>query len=275
MTARAAWSWTSPSRRSRRRRGCSPPAATIRLLSTGPVAACAAIAAAARVWACGEPRVRIASISSSDSEPLKSSFGGVGGGLALGLEDAGWGEGVEGGAAGLAALAAAAKPPRAMRSLAALRTPSVSLVCCLVDWVDSSSTMSTTPSARGVGSTHTPESFWFHHRLCATKFVPSEPPSSKTPKPLITCQPHASCTRSALPKLSSGTMETASNLLESSLDGRPVRRHRLPCSPFLPRSPLRVAFSVKHLGQPVGGETSVAAVFFAGSEGTTSDGSGQ
>ena len=38
----------------------------MRLLSTGPVAACAAIAAAARVCACGEPRVRIASISSSD-----------------------------------------------------------------------------------------------------------------------------------------------------------------------------------------------------------------
>ena len=50
---------------------------------------------------------------------------------------------------------------------------------------------------------------------------------------------------------------TASNLLPSSFDGAPVRRHRLPERPFLPRSALSVALSEKHLGQPVGGEMSV------------------
>ena len=167
MTARAAWSCTSPSLRRRRIRGCKPFAATIRFDSTGPVAACAAIAAAARVCACGLPRVRIVSISSKLSEPLKSSFAGVGGGFDFGLFD-----GV--GAAGAddfagAGAADAARPPRPRRSSAAARTPSDILVCALVEREDSRRTISTTPSGRGVGSTHTPLSFWHHHRLWPTK----------------------------------------------------------------------------------------------------------
>ncbi len=247
MTALAAWSCTSPSRRSSSSRGVSPLAATTRFDSLGPDAACAAMAAAARVCACGVPLVSRAISSSRDSDPLNSSLAGDGGGLGLGLEDdlgvdAAAGLGDDDAAAGLA------KPPSATRAAAAERTASVSAVELFVESADSRSTMSTTPSGRGVGSTHTPESFCTHHRLWPTKEL--APPISKTAKPLITVQPVACCTRSELPKESSVSISTPPHLAMSSFDGSPVSRQRLPASCFFPISALSVAFSEKLFGQP-------------------------
>mmetsp|Transcript_53478 Transcript_53478/g.106399 ORF Transcript_53478/g.106399 Transcript_53478/m.106399 type:complete len:357 (-) Transcript_53478:386-1456(-) len=178
MMARAAWSCTSPSFRSMSSRGCRPPAPTTRWLSAGPVAACAASAAAERVCACAVPFVRSSTISSSDSEPLNSSFCGVGGGLGLGLGGAAAALGAEGGGVGATA-AAATKPPMATRCLAAARTASDIGTLDLVESSDSRSTApSAPPSIRGVTSTQTPLGFSFHHRLCPTKAVPPDALSS-------------------------------------------------------------------------------------------------
>ena len=93
---------------------------------------------------------------------------------------------------------------------------------------------------------------------------------------MTTVQPHDCWQASALPNGSSELMVTPANSALSAADGEPVKRQRLPPRPFLPRSAFKVAFSEKHFGQPDGGETRpFEEEFFAGSDETTSDGSGQ
>ena len=161
----------------------------------------------------------------------------MGGGLGLGFVATGLEAGRGAGAGGKRSEGGTpiAKPPMASRALAPSRTASDILMGVLAPSADSSSTSSVVALAtRGVTSTHTPVGFWFHQRLCATK-VPSASSSSYTAYPLITSQPHACWTASALANEFSTSMLTAALTLDrSSLLGPAVRRQRLPASCFLP-----------------------------------------
>ena len=130
-----------------------------------------------------------------------------------------------------------------------------------------------TPSGRGVKSTQTvllPDGRAFHQRLCATKVDVSA--SSKTTKPLMTSQPRARCTASALPKLSFEARATCSTRAASSLLGTPVSRTRVPLS-CLPMKLLSSLFSLKLAGQLLGGDKSGPEL--ASLDATTSEGSAQ
>ena len=278
MSARAAWSSSSPcGSRSSSSSGGSAPPATSRRLSSGPLAACAARRAAARRRASGVPRESSVSSSGSASEPEKASLAGDEGGLGRGLPDPALG--VPGGvttggpAAGgaMGGPAGATRPPSAIRAAAAARRSSVGSTRSLVERSDSTSTASLMPSGRGVKSTQTvvaPDGRALHHRLCATKVAVSA--SSKTTKPLMISQPRASCTASALPKLSSEASATCSTRAASSLVGTPISRTRVPLS-CLPMKLLSSLFSLKLVGQLLGGDKSGPEL--ASLDATTSEGS--
>mmetsp|Transcript_8964 Transcript_8964/g.29682 ORF Transcript_8964/g.29682 Transcript_8964/m.29682 type:complete len:284 (+) Transcript_8964:2765-3616(+) len=247
INARAACSCASPLQRSSNSSGETPPADTTAFASSWPAAAVAATAAAALALASRVPADRSLTSSSSDSLPLNSSLAGACGGFRLGAG---------GGAGG----AGTTNPPSLHRaSAAALRSAvsgSISLSSALLD---SSSIIWSWPGRRGVKSTHTPDSFAFHQRKCATNLAPSGSfARSYTTKPLMMVQPRACCTRAALPNGSSGCSFTADAWRASSAAGTPVSLHRLPPSCFLPMNALSVALLLKQPGQPRGGEERLA-----------------